>query len=64
MTSPGLPKSSSKDQNRRAEEEKNEVRVLKLAAEKKYSKNGAVGKYFGPSYSETALVLKDARTFE
>ena len=32
---------------------------LQLAAEKKYSKNGAAGIFFGPSYSVTALeVLK------
>ena len=28
---------------------------LQLAAEKKYSKNGAAGIFFGPSYSVTAL---------
>jgi hypothetical protein len=28
---------------------------LQLAAEKKYSKNGAAGKFFGPSYIVTAL---------
>jgi hypothetical protein len=28
---------------------------LQLAAEKKYSKNGAAGKFFGPSYFVTAL---------
>ena len=27
----------------------------KLAAEKKYSKNGAAGKYFGPSYFDPAF---------
>ena len=32
-------------------------KILQLAAEKKYSKNGAAGKFFGPSYSVTALVL-------
>ena len=30
---------------------------LQLAAEKKYSKNGAAGNYFGPSYFVTALVI-------
>ena len=30
---------------------------LQLAAEKKYSKNGAAGNFFGPSYFVTALVL-------
>ena len=29
---------------------------LQLVAEKKYSKNGAAGKFFGPSYFVTALV--------
>ena len=29
---------------------------LQLAAEKKYSKNGAAGKFFGPSYFVTALM--------
>ena len=29
---------------------------LQLAAEKKYSKNGAAGNFFGPSYFVTALV--------
>ena len=29
---------------------------LQLAAEKKYSKNGAAGIFFGPSYSVTALI--------
>ena len=29
---------------------------LQLAAEKKYSKNGVAGNFFGPSYSMTALV--------
>ena len=28
---------------------------LQLAAEKKYSKNGAAGNFFGPSYFVTAL---------
>ena len=28
---------------------------LQLAAEKKYSKNGAAGKFFGPSYFDLAL---------
>jgi hypothetical protein len=28
---------------------------LQQAAEKKYSKNGAAGKFFGPSYFVTAL---------
>ena len=31
--------------------------LLQLAAEKKYSKNGAAGYFFGPSYFVTALVL-------
>ena len=30
---------------------------LQLAAEKKYSKNGAAGKFFGPSYFDPALVV-------
>ena len=29
--------------------------ILQLAAEKKYSKNGAAGDIFGPSYFVTAL---------
>ena len=31
---------------------------LKLAAEKKYSKKGAAGNFFGPSYFVTALVIE------
>jgi hypothetical protein len=31
---------------------------LQLAAEKKYSKDGAAGNFFSPSYSVTALTLK------
>ena len=31
---------------------------LQLAAEKKYSKNGAAGNFFGPSYFVTALVMR------
>ena len=31
---------------------------LQLAAEKKYSKNGAAGNFFGPSYFVIALVGK------
>ena len=31
---------------------------LQLAAEKKYSKNGAAGNFFGPSYFVTALVAR------
>ena len=31
---------------------------LQLAAEKKYSKKGAAGNFFGPSYFVTALVAK------
>ena len=34
---------------------------LQLAAEKKYSKNGAAGNFFGPSYFVTALVSKLAQ---
>jgi hypothetical protein len=30
--------------------------LLQLAPEKKYSKNGAAGKFFGPSFFVTALV--------
>ena len=29
---------------------------LQLGAEKKYSKNGAAGKFFGPSYFDPALI--------
>ena len=32
---------------------------LQLAAEKKYSKNGAAGIFFGPSYFLTALPSKN-----
>ena len=36
---------------------------LQLAAEKKYSKNGATGKFFGPSYFMMALVGKKGLIF-
>ena len=34
---------------------------LQLAAEKKYSKNGAVGNFFGTSYFVTALVKRQIK---
>jgi hypothetical protein len=37
---------------------------LQLSAEKKYSKNGAAGKIFGPSYFVTALATKKGFVFK